>query len=678
MKKTIALLLMLSMLLTLCACGSAAPAAGTGPSGSDAQTAGESEAQPEAEAEKTYVEKKETLLTRRIEKSLPYYKSDKTGPLLHEGQKITEYSYDEYGAPSGESIRYVDSKTAEYLERMDFDDYSDVILDDAGRPRSMTVDSYDSYTNSYTDFTQTETATFDGGQIVRIEWIRDQSGKLAKETEREFYPNGALKRETIHTFMVLLFWGGVYEAPEPMESVWEYREDGRCERMHTTSFNEDYMQEYTEDAKWEYNDAGDAVHLDYERSDGYAYSLELQYDEMHRVVSGSKAFHGVYNDEVVEYAFRYDEDGRLIAAERRSGDTVLDSSYEYDENGFLTADRGLRGDGSRDDVLYTWEKGESGWYDGTISPSGGRSVFTASSGNSEHMFNDRTDDHGNLTTDYVYSVEPSLMTLEPVFVEREVQNEYERRDILVEADPEELAKAEAEAAQPEQQAVASPEDDYYPQLSATYCGVPVPTPSGQERLTQIVVEDLGQYHVRVVTDFHYDEDGRLTEIVDSFDPVGSMKNWTSRKADEQGRLIECRPSESWGITYVYGDDADSYTMISQSGDNSLERVIRLEEEVLSTWIKKPAEELMRGYNPTISEEGLVLKTETKYADGTVYESNYEYSAETYDGGALKAVLRRDTEYDSYSYPVMEFDEDGYLTYYNFTGYLNVYYYYDYT
>lgn len=668
MKKIIALLLMLSMLLTLCACGSTAPTASTGPSGSDAQAAGESEAQPEAGAEKTYVEKKETLLTRRIEKGIPDYKFDTTGPLLHEGQKITEYSYDEYGAPSGESIRYVDSKTAEFLERMEYDE-CDVVLDDAGRPRSMTAPSYD----SYSDFSTTETATFDGGQIVRIERIHDQSGKLAEETEREFYPNGALKRETIRTFMDPLFLGGVYEAQEPMESVWEYREDGRCERMHTTSYSEDYMQEYTEDAKWEYDDAGDAVHLDYERSDGYAYSLELQYDEMHRVVSGSKAFRGVHNDEVVEYAFRYDEEGRLVAADRRSGDNVLDSSYEYDENGFLTADHGVKADGSRDDVLYTWEKGEYSWYDGTVSPRGGRSVFISSS---ETMFSDETDEHGKLTTDYAYSVEPSLMTLEPVFVERETRNEYERRDILVETDPEELAKAEAAAAQPEQQAAASPED-YYPQLSATYCGVPVPTPSGQERLKQIVVEDLEQYHLHVVTDFHYDEDGKLTEIVSSFDPVGSMKNWTAMKADEQGRLSEYRPSESWGITYVYGDDPNSYTMVKQYGDTSQEQVIRLENELLSTWIKKPAEELMRRFNPTISEEGLVLKTEIKSGDGTVHESNYEYSAETYDSGALEAVVQKLTEYDNVSYPIMEFDEDGYLTYYNITGSLYVYYYYDY-
>ncbi len=86
---------------------------------------------------------------------------------------------------------------------------------------------------------------------------------------------------------------------------------------------------------------------------------------------------------------------------------------------------------------------------------------------------------------------------------------------------------------------------------------------------------------------------------------------------------------------------------------------------------------MQRFNPVISDEGLVLKTSIKSADGTVHESNYEYSAETYGSGALKAVLRRQTEYDDFSYPIMEFDEDGYLTYYNITGTLYVYYYYEY-
>ena len=669
MKKAIALLLMLSMLLALCACGSAAPAAGTDQSGSGAQTTGENEAQPEAESEKTFVEKKETLLTRRMEKGIPDYMFDDTGPLLHEGQKITEYTYDEYGAVSAETTRYVDSETAEFLERMDYDD-SEVVLDDAGEVLSITRPD----DKNYTDFSMTTKATFEDGRVVKIERIHDQSGELAEEVEREFYPNGALKRETIRTRIAPLFLGGVYKAQTPMESVWEYREDGRCIHMHTTDINEDYMQEYTEDAKWEYNDAGDAVHLAYERSDGFAYSLDMQYDNEHRIVSGSRSSHGASGDGTVEYAFRYDGDGRLVAADRRSGDTVLNSSYEYDENGFLTADHGVKADGTRDDVLYTWEKDEYGWYDGTISPRGGRSVFVSSNGT---IFSDETDERGKLTTDYEYSVEPSLMTLEPVFVEREVQNEYERRDVLVEADPEELAKAEAAAAEPEQQAAASPED-YYPQLSSAYCGVAVPTPSGQERLMRIVVEDMDQYHVHVVTEFHYDEGGKLTEIVDSFDPVGSYNQyWTAMKADEQGRLSEYRPSESWGITYVYGDDPDSYTMIRHYGDTSQEQVIRLENELLSTWIKKPAEELMQRFNPTIGEDGLVMKTETRYADGSVTESNYEYSAETYDGGALKAVLRRQTEYDDFSYPIMEFDEDGYLTYYNITGSLYVYYYYDY-
>ena len=668
MKKFFALLLALCILFALSACGASEVAEST----ESAETAAEStQSEQPVEPEKTYVQKAVSLLVSTTEEGIQDYMLKKYGPFTFSGSQKTEYSYDEYGNVSDTIVHVTDNELSDYLNAVEYSEFGDegkytIEYDDAGNLLSVTKPGGMSYTfMNGGRFSTTETGTFENGLLTRIVCVWDQGETTSSEVTREFHPNGNLKRETTKNLVVPGFYSA-YSFDSPLVCIREFNEDGRCTLLHIEDINEDLFVLTVDETRWDYDSAGNPVKMvktsgqaDNVPLDGIetaeVCSAEMKYDSENRMVSGTKTADGIST----AYTYSYDAGGRLTGIVRKSGDTEIVSEYEYNEEGFLAADHRSKNGAPDGDVLYNWEKDDKAKWTGTVSSGDPKlSVFRFDDLN---IYPDRIE-NGTPVRETRCTLIPSPITLEPVYFDQEIESEYETQSILVEIDPDELAAAEASAAD-----LAS----YYPILSESYCGVPVPVPSGAERLIKAVTVP-SSYNLEIVSEFEYSPDGTLLRTVDYFDPVSSYRYSMTQKADEQGRLIEYNPTETQKCEYKYGDDPATYTLIFTYDGNSRETIVKLEEEVLPAWIGKSIEELIHYNNLSLNEDGLVEQYDIQYSTGEVKTVKYTYQAETYDNGALKAVLRYDEGYD-YGYPILEFDPAGYLTTYYSPNYYTVTY-----
>ena len=288
------------------------------------------------------------------------------------------------------------------------------------------------------------------------------------------------------------------------------------------------------------------------------------------------------------YTYEYGEDGRLAAVKREGGRGTVSSTFEYNDEGLLTAER--RSDGS---IRYTWTKEERGGSNVTVGTSS-PDYFDLSEDRTAairghelsfcdpHYYEDRS-------VEPRYELVISAMDLEPVYIELETETLFEEKGILVELDPEQQKTAA------DNQAALAP---YYPPLSGYTNDVDIPSASGGERLIRIVVEDRYQFHLNLVTEFGYNEDGSLASVSEYFDPLGTIHSFCyikgvkyhtldQFKTDKLGRITEFNPGYGgYYYSYRYGDDADSYTFIHTRtpGGQSYETTIKLEDQRLPAWI----------------------------------------------------------------------------------------------
>ena len=208
----------------------------------------------------------------------------------------------------------------------------------------------------------------------------------------------------------------------------------------------------------------------------------MAYDEAGRMTSAEKTEKGVRT----AYAYSYNGDGVLTSVTRTADSGEVRSVYEYDENGGLIADRRTVNGAPAEDVLYTWQKDEYGINTGTLA-SGDRALSVIPT--SSVTLYAPVEEKGHVTLENVCFLTPSAVTLEPVYLDLSRSYEYDFLTVLVEAEPEApaaAAGAEEAAASDEAAAAADLLAAYYPPLNGSYCGIPVPTPDGSQRL---VVED---------------------------------------------------------------------------------------------------------------------------------------------------------------------------------------------
>ena len=460
MKRILTFLLALTMLLALCACGGSAPRAesGSAAQAAPAETAAEealAEAPtPEPTPEKDYVTKSAELLIRKTEEGVNDYDLRAgCGPISWSGDRVTEYAYDEFGAIAGETVRVFTDPEREALHNAEYADLTETteaVYDDAGSLLSVSFNTGTiKYETGYIWSTR-DTAYFEHDTMTRIErhFVGNQyvswsdrefhafdpeaEELLAEEVTMEYRENGSPLRETTEAWLTR-FSGGIYLLEEPLVSIREYDEQGRCTLWRIAAW--DFMQQNElgpvyDEYRWEFDGEGRPTSFRFQGGVGSIEeterSADLQYDEAGRAVSGTKTVDGV----TTQYSYEYDGDGRVSAVVREGAGGRSRSDYEYGEDGLLVLDR--RSDGN---VEYSWEKQEV-YHSATdkityascsVSADKERSVFRSDSGSLDLDF--AFDDE-----EYHSALEISAVDLEPFYVAHRTSYEYETRDILTEKD----------------------------------------------------------------------------------------------------------------------------------------------------------------------------------------------------------------------------------------------------
>ena len=599
MKKSLCLLLALCLLATLCACGAspAAPAASPAAEAAAPEEAAPEEAAPE-EPEQLYVEKTLALPVRKTEHVISSLELEDLGPVSFSDYRVTETRYDEHGRPAETLVSLVDEdawifrETADFLSDMEAEPLDDEAWEGEGRDDEPFGNwfgskelSPDGQLLSVTkpsevlfpgDNLLVETGFYEQGLLTRIERSIWGAEELAEVTTREFYPDGTLRKATTERPIAALLH--VYHFDPPLVEVREYDQAGRCTHLHLESVNDEIGGLPVRDLRWTFDEAGQPVTLSLAEGLGQESPLDgvaqpraeaaMEYDEAGRMIAAVWTEDG----QTTEYRYEYDENGRLIATRRHTGDRDCDSVYEYDENGLLIRDR--RPDG---DLSYTWTVDDRG--ERRMKLSGGdyhKSAFPLQ--NTSYSPEERSNLQGEVTDTCRLVLMPSAADLEPRCVAFTEETDYENFTVTV------PVTAEEQAAMARQRELLAA---YFPVLPEILDGVPVPVPVGDRKPLQIRIR-YASYYLEQILDFHYDEDGMLQEVEESFDPVGSYKKGsTHQTADTQGRLVDYWPTEKIHIQYRYGSDPNEYTCIRDFGSGPEEKLCRLEDMALLQWIQDP-------------------------------------------------------------------------------------------
>ena len=674
MKKWLSILLVLALALGICACGGAAqPAAGMDSSGGT-ETAADAQGGTEAaEPEKVYVTRMVNKLVRMTEGAVPDYLLEDLGPVSHSGKRVTEYAYDEFGEPAGETVSYLCILAEEFLDAAENAEWRDDVTverDDAGNLISVSKEGEEVRPFFGTNgWTTTETGTFENGVLTHIERVGNENGTTVATIDLEYHPNGVLSRETTKNQVMESAWT-IYTFESPLVSIREFNEDGRCTLLHNEDINLDTDELRLKEYSWQYDAKGNPVSMAYQEGTAdntpmdnpeitYKRSAEMQYDAQNRMVSSSVLVNEDPNP--VDFVYHYASDGRLSGYDAKTGEQTQKAEYEYGENGLLAVNH-FTNNGSTRDIVYTWEEDEYGWLEGTNSD-GSQGVFQYS--DSMTIYPDLKDDGGNVTRESRYELMPSLVSMAPVYVEFEKEYDYDKVSIKVEVDPAELAMAEAQAGAVE---------DFYPPLPESVEGISLPVSDGAQRLISVTMRTPLNVTLPVVTELVYAADGELAGTDTYFAPVLAHETYWSeeKEADEQGRLIKY-VSGQWVYEYVYGNDPSSYMLIITNPDGETsEREVFLADWQISDLVNRPPEDgIYREGTFDYNEDGLPIHSvfEMEYASGEkeTREKTYTYFCETRDDGSVKNVVRQDSE-SEYKTNVYSFDEHGCLT--NYTCYFN--------
>ncbi len=561
-----------------------------------------------AEEEKVYVQKERELLIKKTEKGcrLPYHGALVQGRVL---DKVTDYSYDEFGNLTEEKISY------NYNSYGIDHDNAACTYDNEGRLRREEI---------------TQTSLF-GSDALILDY--DESGSICR-VEKQWKNNGL--KET---------------------DIYEFNNEGYCTRF----FNEIETVGKAE-TLYEYDEDGNLTFLITSVNEGPLQTMTPVYEDGRQVATKHVAPDG---DEVMEY-FRYDDEGRLTLIEYdaaephksnyfyytdfvngefryneyKAGDQHITISFRYNDLGFV-GDAEWRTNGNFVAwTQYSYPPDNDGGYGYSLTDNGYGPYILGGTLSSSSWYSEKTytSSGGNPTLAYTY--EMKILGDDPRYVESILDCDYENVNVKVEIQPQaDLGGLSVE--------------DFYPDLRESYLGMPTPTPDGSKRLIRVKMKRfLVLDRIPVVAELAYAADGNLVGMETRFDLESFAEEcrWSPESEfDELGR-----------VTYItncyihYADDGQAYTITQPSG---YKKECHIGDLQIQDWVKRGPLEYYG--NEEVNEDGLLTRWVT-HSTTQDYVTEYAYHWETSvnnwetntdDNIALKTDMGLDT---------LCFDSHGYL------------------
>ena len=199
-------------------------------------------------------------------------------------------------------------------------------------------------------------------------------------------------------------------------------------------------------------------------------------------------------------------------------------------------------------------------------------------------------------------------------------------------------------------------EELYPELRNSYGDYPVPQPDGKQSLRRIVVDSDIQDAVGTTTIIIYDQKERPAGMISSFD-MDFISAYEKADIEENGREISTS-SGNWTGRYHFAEDMLSYTAVVDNTEYSYhsENEYRLAERLPAAVIAIRDNEEFHGYHAEYDGDGLL----TRYGYSGMFEYNYSYSFTPDLHGKLSRIDLSGDEVPEGSV-FMSFDQHGYLT-----------------
>ena len=656
MKRLLALLLLTAMILSLSACGgaksgstaAAEPAAAASPATQDGGVLqnGSAEDQPaQAQPEKVYASVGRKLLVRETRRGDPKPNETAYVRLGSIFDRVTEYSYDEFGEKTGETVYYVYPTDSVPPEEAGLDDYH-YEHDDAGKLVRVTWNGDNIFGKQ-----EIRGVEYEDGRQVRSFSNLAGTETVIEETRYTYGPNGQVTQETGNKYYDL--WNYFKRYPQPITDTYDYDAEGRCIRW--AHEEKDFSTEVT----CVYDGSGNIVETKIDRGKNGVSHYEKRYDGENRLIGVTRTFPG---GDVAEYSYQYDQEGRPLSEEVEIPGAKIRIDFSYNDQGFLSRAEWFADEKPYTVMEYAYEEDDYGYTTGRIvSGSSGPDPFSYSG--STVAIPSSVDEDGDPYWTAEYSLK--IFGVDLCYVEDTTYYEYENRSVKIEVTP-----AAAGSEQERQTAAVAPSDElaaYYPELPAKLCGLPLPSPDGSKRLKEIRV-DPGITEINLLAKFRYDESGKLADVEYHFDPTGSYDPNViysgGIETDEQGRLTRFGFNDGSAVQFRYGDDPDVYTCIQSNGYES-ER--HLEDYRIPDWIRQDLADFDYTKEFTLNEDGLPVS-------GTLQGRtvNRDYRAAVDGNGRMKAIEYHGDNFgsDDYYMPLLQFDENGCLTFFRKGFYKN--------
>ena len=600
-----------------------------------------------AEGDTVYATKSKELLIRKTESGAGF--PDNTSPVLGRAlDRVTEYTYDEFGNVTEERTRLANPAMTDFLK------HSGQGASIPAGTESIVLDTR-STVNGYGIMKQYD---FEDGVLIHLRtFVKDYDDTIVEENYT-YYDQGQLKSSESTSYMDSLL--GEYDVPG--QRLYEFDENGYC--THWYNVGEDGMGETN--VTYTYNSYGKLTCLSLSINGGEPQTMTPVYEDGVQVAT----IHVAPDGGQVEQRFSYDDEGRVnlieyeaaephipeylfyvdgYAGETRynvykAGDRHITIALTYNDQGFVQ-DAEWRTDGNFV-VLTQYEYPVDA--DGVIGYSATDNEYGpflwGGSLSSTYWVDDKeyTTKAGNPMSEESYSLEILGSNLR--YVSSETSYEYDTRNIKYGA-PSQAWETDINTG------------IYYPPLKASYGGIPVPVPDGTERLMRVIMRSSD---IPVVADLSYLEDGAVAGETLRFDPVIAAPSATLER-DEWGRLTKATYEQyGYSIEYSYAEDGQSYTrtFVRDAGTPSV-MVINLKDQNISDLVGRTPEKVNSNGLFEYNEDDLPIRSVTPLGNGETRENRYTYSYDTWEDGSLKALLRQDND-STYTYDILTFDEHGYL------------------
>lgn len=602
-----------------------------------------------AEGNTAYVTKDKELLIRKTESGagLPNNSWPVRGRAL---DRVTEYSYDEFGNVTEERTSLVNPSMADFLWN----------LENSGQGTSAPADTESLVldtrrtVNGYGIMKQYD---FEDGMLTHERTFVKDYDDTIDEAKYTYYENGQLKSSESFSYMDSMFF---WEYDVPGQRLYEFDENGFC--THWYNVEEDGMGET--DVTYTYDADGKLSSLSLRVNGGEPQTMTPVYENGVQVAT----IHVAPDGGQVEQRFGYDDEGRVILIEYdaaelhtpeylfyvdgyageiryneyKAGDQHITIALTYNDQGFVK-DAEWRTNGNYVAwTQYEYPVDEDGDIGYSYTDNGYGPSLWGGSNNSTYWRNDKVykTRAGNPQSEKNYSLEILGNNLR--YVRTDTSYEYETRGISVPVESTPAAQI-----QPGELRV----EDFYPALRESYLGMPVPTPDGSKRLIRVEMVDFPD--APIVTGLAYAADGSLAGVETYFDFASLAERCRGdqdSEFDEQGRVTYVPPM--YGDFHIrYADDGQAYTIIYSSGR---EREIRLEDYRIQDWVKRGPLDYYG--SEEVNEDGLL----TRQVLGTDYVREYSYHWETNLHNWETGTDNNTALKDDYNENILLFDAHGYL------------------